>query len=82
MLAAGNSPYITKRPTSERYLLHLGIKRIEPEREVGRPFFFFVVWTGGKLNYTGLIASLNAFLPPPLWGRQFWGLSRNVMGRE
>lgn len=44
MLAAGNSPYITKRPTSERYLLHLEIKRIEPEREVGRPFFF--LWFG------------------------------------
>ena len=57
---------------SERYLLHFGIKHIEPEREVGRPFF--VVWTGGKLNYTGLISSLNAFLLPPLWGRQFWGL--------
>ena len=85
MLAAGNSPSITKWPMSERCLLHFGIKHREPEIEAGRPFsfffflffsffFFFVVWTGGKLNYTGLIPTLNAFLLPPLGSRQFWGL--------
>lgn len=51
---------------SECHLLHFGLKHIEPEMEVGRPFF--VVRTGGKLNYTGLILPPNAFLLSPLCG--------------
>lgn len=49
MLAAGNSPSITKRPMSERCLPHSGMKHVEPEMVVGRPFA--VARTGGELNY-------------------------------
>lgn len=80
MLAAGNSPSITKWPMSECYLPHFGIKHIEPEMEVGRPFI--VVRTGGKLNYTSLTWSLNAFLLPPLFGTDSFGGYKGMLQRE
>lgn len=49
MLAAGTSPSITKWSMSESYLLHFGIKHVEPEMEVGRPFI--VARAGGKRQY-------------------------------
>lgn len=59
--------------------LIFGIKHIElePGMEAGRPFI--VVRTDGKLNYTGLILSLKAFLLPPLFGVDISGVYKGTL---